>query len=267
MESLRLDTVLIDSKLDRKLIKICYQSLVKYYRIPRYRLLARKHDKKLLHFIHIGKAGGSAIKDAFGDNRTYTTDEYIIIFHKHWFKFKDVLPGDKVFFFVRDPVSRFVSAFNSRKRKDLPKLYDEWAKNEEVAFNRFDTANDLAVSLSSYDLEMRQKAVDAMNGIAHVKASYWDWFHSKDYFLSRIDDVLFIGSQENLNRDFLELKEVLGLPEDIELPANEVSMNKSPDGSNKYLSSEAIQNLREWYSRDYDFLNLLKKKKLLRGRT
>ena len=72
------------------------------------------------------------------------TKDYLIIPHGHSATFHDVPNGDLVVFFVRDPVSRFVSGFYSRQRQGLPAHNSPWNVGEKVAFDKFATANDLA---------------------------------------------------------------------------------------------------------------------------
>ena len=83
------------------------------YKIPKY-LFNKFRGKKFIHFIHIPKTGGTALKVALKES--VVSDDVIIICHSHFMKLSYVPPGDQVFFFVRDPISRFVSAFNMRKR-------------------------------------------------------------------------------------------------------------------------------------------------------
>ncbi len=69
-----------------------------------------------IHFIHIGKTGGTAVKYALQDyNATVLGCRYEIILHNHNFKLKDIPIGEKFFFFVREPIDRFISGFYSRK--------------------------------------------------------------------------------------------------------------------------------------------------------
>ena len=70
-----------------------------------------------VHFLHIGKTGGTAIKAAL---KAYPPAVTLHV-HPHRFALADVPRGERVFFFVRDPLSRFVSAFHSRKRRGLPR--------------------------------------------------------------------------------------------------------------------------------------------------
>ena len=74
----------------------------------RYKRSKRK-NRKIVHFIHIGKTGGTAIKSVI--KRYNSTKEFDIFIHGHEFKFKDALPGEYVFFVLRDPIDRFISGF------------------------------------------------------------------------------------------------------------------------------------------------------------
>ena len=125
------------------------------------------------------------------------------------------------------------------------------------AFSTFETPNQLAVSLSSEDPDKREQAVKAMKNIGHVDTSYWRWFINEEYFLSRRNDILFIGAQKDLDRDFARLKEILGLKKNI-LPLDQKQRNANPTDVDKRLDDESITNLKNWYSRDLEFIELLK---------
>jgi Sulfotransferase family len=219
-------------------------------------VLYRVSGRQFVHFLHIGKTAGTAVKESVGANSL--TKKYKIYVHGHRFKLKDVPKGDKVVFFLRDPISRCVSGFYGRKRQDRPKYNSPWRPNEEISFNRFSTAEDLALALSSEDQELREAASYAMKNIGHVKSSYWDWFDNEEYFLSRLSDVLFIGFQETLEHDFATLRNILYLPETVQLPKDDVKAHRSPEGVKPQLSEVARQNLREWYAEDYKFFELCK---------
>ena len=88
-----------------------------------------------VHFLHIGKTGGSAIKAALRDFR----ETHDIALHPHWVPAETVPAHERFFFCVRDPVTRFVSAFNSRLRMGKPTGFVEWDADEEWAFARFPT--------------------------------------------------------------------------------------------------------------------------------
>ena len=65
-----------------------------------------------------------------------------------------------------------------------------------------------------------------MDSITHVKTYYWDWFKNKEYFASRLKDILFVGTQENLDKDFKELKKILDIPNNVRLTKNKIKMHK-----------------------------------------
>lgn len=216
---------------------------------------------KPMHFLHIGKTGGTAIKNAFVDRYTqrkpwlFSNKNCTILFHGHKIKLTDVPEGEKVFFFVRNPLNRFVSGFYSRKLAATSRN-GSWSDTEVEVFNKFEKPNDLALALSSDDEMLRGLAVKGLNNMGHVRHSYWRWFGSKDYFLRRLDDILFVGRQETLNHDFERLKNIVGA--DVVLPRDDSKTHKTPEHLDKKLDDEAKNNLLEHYKTDYDFLNTLK---------
>ena len=225
--------------------------------IPKYRKMAKEQNKTLVHFIHIGKTGGTAVKHAIGiKGKAYIDTKQIIIGHKHSFSLEDIPVGEKCFFFLRDPIDKFISAFYSRKRKGMPRIYHEWNKEEKKAFSSFSTANELAKALDSEDKKEKNNAADAMNSINHIRSSYWDWFVDKNYFLNRKSDIIFIGNQKQLNADFIKLKNILDLPDHLHLPSDPVKMHKNPEKIDKHLDDQSIKNLKLWYAKDYEFLDI-----------
>ena len=226
--------------------------------IKKYRDIANDNNQLLIHFIHIGKTAGTALKHAIGiKGRVYQNEQYLIIGQRHSFTLKDVKIGEKCFFILRDPINRFVSAFYARKRKGMPRIYNEWTRDERKAFTNFSTPNALAKSIYSKNKIERKKAVHAMRSIRHIKSSYWKWFFDKKYFLSRKDDIIFIGNQENLSEDFNKLKNTLKLPSKMKLPDDPIKMHKNPDKIDKKLDETAMKNLKLWYKKDYDFLDIV----------
>ena len=209
--------------------------------------------KRFLHFLHIGKTGGTAVKDALKPH--YRGSSYRIFAYDHKPTLMDVPRGDKVFFFLRDPITRYVSAFYSRQRKGMPRFYRGWSPGERRAYKRFATANELALALSSHDEETRNAATDAMQQIQHCR-SYWYWFRDEEYFLSRLDDIWLVGRQETLGDDFVRLKKALGLPGEVTLPTEDHRAHRTPGDVQSGLEEQARRNLVAWYAADYRFLDL-----------
>ena len=214
----------------------------------------KMRGKHTVHFLHIGKTGGSAIKYALKEHPG--SAGYAILLHSHRTKLRDIPRGQRVFFFLREPISRFISGFYSRQRQDQPRIFVSWNPDEKMAFEYFRTPNDLAVAISSADVEEKDRAHRGMSGIRHIRNSYWDWFESEEYFRSRLSDMLFVGFQERLGEDFEILKSKLGLPENAKLPDDDIRAHRNPTGLDRTLSEEAIMNLKEWYKHDYEFIDL-----------
>jgi hypothetical protein len=204
--------------------------------------------------LHIGKTGGSAVKHAL---KSVPPDERFTLHRqRHHVTLKDIPDGERFFFFLRDPIKRYISSFNSRLRRGMPRYFVRWRPGEKIAFKHFKTPNELALALSGDDRAQRHRAKNAMNRILHVKRSFWYWFVDEAYFMSRIDDLFFIGFQESLDSDFEILKTKLMLPEDLALTSDEIIVHKNPDHLDKHLDDETIENLKKWYAKDYEFMDL-----------
>lgn len=210
--------------------------------------------KRCVHFLHLGKTGGSAVKYAIEHCRNPHL-YYVIYLHTRDTTLRDVPLGHKFFFFLRDPLSRFVSGFYGRQQQGQPHHFMPWTPAEEAAFARFATPNALGLALSSGDPAERQAAEEAMRSILHVKDSYWKWFESRDYFLSRVPDLFFIGFQEQLADDFEVLRNKLFLP-CLTLPEDEVCARRNPPDLDRSLEPAAIANLKRWYADDFAFVEL-----------
>jgi hypothetical protein len=207
-----------------------------------------------LNVLHIGKTGGTALKHVLAEHEAGS--RYQLLFRGHDVTLPDVPKGERFMFLIRDPLSRFVSAFNGRLREDRPRYHYPWREEERIAFAIFKTPDQLAVALSSADDEERAQAERAMHGIGHVNTPYTFWFPDEAAFRARLDDVFFIGLQDRLDEDFELLKEKLGLPEEASLPRDETVAHKTPVGFQSQLSDVGRANLERWYARDVGFVRL-----------
>ena len=107
----------------------------------------RARRKRVLHFLHVRKTGGTAIKYAL--KPCLVTSGHYIVLHGHRFTLREVPKGDQAIFCLRNPISRFVSGFYSRLRQGQPRNLVPWTPDEKASFSRFDTPNRLALALSS----------------------------------------------------------------------------------------------------------------------
>ena len=234
-----------------------YRALSSQKRVEKRLKKIRANGKTIVHFLHIGKTAGTAIHHAI--KGCSSDDSYHIELRGHGFLLRDLPIGDKAVFILRDPVSRFVSAFNSTRTEGLPRYYYPLGPREKAAFKKFPSANLLARSLSSKDIKTKRKAELAMNCIRHVNTSYWDWLLNQEYLERRFSDILFVGFQETLTSDFEQLKKIIGLNEEIQLPQDPVSAYRAPKNTEK-LDGLAIENIKKWYSSDYECIDFINEK-------
>ena len=206
-------------------------------------------DRDPIHFLHIRKTGGTAIVEALCP----VAEHFNIILHGHATKLRDIPPNHGVFFFVRHPIPRFVSGFLSRLRRGMPRYHYEWSEAEARAFARFPTPNALGEALSASDYASRAAAQDAMRSINHVNSNYKDWFGRQQALDDRIHSILLVGLQEELSRAFEYLKKLLGLPNELVLPEDDILAHRTPREFDRRISSLAEDGLTQWYAEDIRF--------------
>jgi hypothetical protein len=217
-----------------------------------------------LHFLHIGKTGGTAVKRALGragraywwehdDTEVPPTPYGKIALHHHGVRLADLPAGDFAFFFLRDPVSRFVSAFYSRLNEGRPYYDYPWSPEERRAFEAFPTPQRLAAALSSGDARERDLAHWAMRQIRHMNPAH-RIIGRPAALLRRLDRVVYIGRQETLTADWHQLRLRLDLPPTVRLPRDTRRAHRQDPSLDRELPDEAVRALREWYAGDLRLL-------------
>jgi hypothetical protein len=230
-----------------------------------------------LHFIHVGKTGGTAIKRALREQGAAYWNEREapnvrptkygpIQLHHHSYGLREVPADDYVFFCVRDPVSRFLSGFYSRLNKGQPRYYAEWTPAEREAFEAFPTPQQLAAALAGEDPDARLLAEQAMRRVRHLRPMTRSVGRRKA-LRARLEQVAYIGRQETLTADWERMKDVLGLPDEVQLPASPVRAHVGDASLDTSLDEAAVTALREWYRRDYRLLKFSDRVRRERGWT
>jgi hypothetical protein len=207
-----------------------------------------------IHVLHVGKTGGTALNHVLGAYQDVS--RFRLQFRGHDVTLRAVPMGERFLFVIRDPLTRFVSAFNSRLREGRPRYHYPWREEEREAFAIFRTPDELATSLSASDPDRRTQAERAMRGIGHLNTPYSFWFGDEASFQARLPDLFFVGLQDRLDEDFELLRVALGLPPDARLPADDAAAHRSPAGFDTHLSEGARANLERWYERDRAFVEL-----------
>lgn len=213
-----------------------------------------------IHFLHIGKTGGTAIKIVLGGKSgaysiplstispKYARDDNLY-FHQHQTKLSDIPIGDKFFFCIRDVYSRFCSAFYSRKRKGRPLNNCKWNKIEEHVFTKYETPNDLVQGA----IKQEVVACSAFHGISHISRKLSFWFESVEYLESRRNDILYILDQKNLSYDYKNLISLLHVSEPTQLPIGDAAIHKNRH-CDYTLSESSLDFLKMFYKEDIDII-------------
>lgn len=215
-----------------------------------------------VHFLHIGKTGGTAIKHALAEaSKPPGLD---LVLHGHDIALDVIDPGEPVIFSLRDPVSRFVSAFFSRLRCGQPRYFFPWSELEQRVFSTFTTPEALALALADPASESHALAREALESIRHFRRLN-RWLIGEDFLLARRSQILFVAFQESLARDFTILRRLLDLPALVSLPTGDVEAHRNPPGLTKTIAPMGVEALRHWYSEDARLIEMCRQLMQSRG--
>ena len=225
-------------------------------------------------FIHIGKTGGSTIEkhlEQLGQIKSYHVDS------------KNYQPEEKYIIWIRNPISRFVSAFNYQcnivnadvnsikgftleycmapfRLKEKKKRGSSYVYSEEFdkLMKSFKSANDLAESLTSENLEIKTRAYKLLTDLTeHIFKGIGWYLDNGDFVEKNNNRILFVGKQERMDEDINKLSKVIDITLDKSIRVRE---NIYVDREMKYMSPLAIKNIIEFYKNtDYLALEVLHK--------
>jgi hypothetical protein len=214
-----------------------------------------------VHFIHVGKAGGTAVRHtlrSIGADTGLTHSPWGPIFAtpRHNYTLHKVPRGDKAIIPLRDPLTRFVSGFYSRQRKGQPRHFREWTDQERQSFEWFETPDALADALAQPSGEARSRAEYAMRSIRQLRRHMTHWTGTPAFFRNHLDKVLYVARQETLDEDWERIKELLGLPPELMLLSDPVAANRTTYPRETVFSEHGAAALKRWYAKDYEVLEL-----------
>jgi hypothetical protein len=196
-----------------------------------------------IHVLHIGKTGGTALKAALAPFAA----EGKFVLHGHETRCRDCPPGSLIFFVVRHPLDRFVSAFNSRLRRGRPRFDYPWSLRQALVFSLFRSPNALAEGLGSRNPLVRLAARLSMGSIGHLRRRLSYWIDAGE--LER-NPRLIIGTLETLDSDLRRLLAIAGIEEPVELPTDPVEAHATPPQFDRHLSAKAVRNLTDYFRLD-----------------
>jgi hypothetical protein len=203
------------------------------------------------NLLHIGKTGGSSLKRILQAKQAeIAATGHEVLPYGHGTNMRMLKSsGGQVIFFIRHPVRRFVSSFNSRLREGKPTYHSPWSAAEASAFGLFKEPDALASALNADDLAMRTAAELAMHSIQHVREPMMWWVGSQKRLERNLGRVLFIGAQETYDADCQALLRKLGVNDDLP-ELDEKQKHIAPSGLSTTLSGRSQANLEKWYADD-----------------
>jgi hypothetical protein len=212
-------------------------------------------------FIHIGKCGGSYIKN------TLKIPEY------HFWPTRIKQPkykkNEHYIIWIRDPIKRYISAFNyarsiintkkskkqlhtiNKKTSPCPKREIKKIKTG-VAYNKkydnlilyFKSANHLAEALSSDNKIERNKALRLMNNSTeHIFKGIGWYLQNGDFIKKKHKEILFVGSVEHMVKDCKAVCKLLH-----KSYHNNIPIRSNNNNTHKYLSPIAIRNIKHFFN-------------------
>lgn len=189
--------------------------------------------------IHIGKCGGSTV-------RTELKKADIKFVEKHICK---VTYSNKkrYILIVRNPISRFISAFNWRYKLVIDDgTQSNRFKGEKELLKKYDTVNKLAENIYNNDGTLNLDFSKKQFYIHHITEDI-NFYIGK--FLKNCErkNIIAVIATETLNEDLKKLF-------DIEIRSHK---KKNSGKYNNYLSNLAYRNLRKYLKKDYDCIKKL----------
>ncbi len=211
------------------------------------------YPRDAIHFLHVGKAAGTQIKNTI-KRINATRGIGRIVEHGHEAGLTDLPAGQRYFFCTRDPAARFRSGFYSRKNEGRPTHTVPWTAHERRSFERFAHANDLAEALFTPG-EAGRDATMALRSIRHTARNLVDTFKFEGS-LFELRPPVWIIRQEQFDADLAAFLDRIGFRGDAGLDTSSAGANRGAYGDAPPLSVAAVANLKRWYAQDYAFLDL-----------
>ena len=128
-----------------------------------------------------------------------------------------------------------------------------FTKRYDYLINYFKTANELAESITSENVERKKLALELMNSKEeHIFKGIGWYLYNGDFIEKNHNKIIFIGTCENIADDMTRLGKLLNINID-----NKKHIRKNTHNNDKFLSPRAIKNILNFY-KDTDYKALQK---------
>jgi len=239
-------------------------------RVNQLRSKFRKQCNGVLHFIHIGKTGGSSAKIQLStalESVNLTMQSAGLRVNQHLVTLGDQPQGCYTFF-LRDPVERWVSGFLSRARQGCPSHCSLQSREERVMFHNFPTPNALAEEFYSGTgtaFKANRLSIHIRESIAFylsppTSSTMATRRNRLRAFEANLKQILFVGSIENLDNDLDTLLKILGVP--VKTKRLHIHRHSNPSQLDQLarLSNKGRCMLERKLALDYELIDQLREK-------
>ena len=211
----------------------------------------------MICLLHPGKTGGTYLKSVIRHNKANWTRPIKLLSHRASVSStaQDFGQDRKLAFTYRDPIDRFVSAFQSRRRQGRPTYNRMWSPAEATSFLYFNTANEMAEALDSPDERLKSAAYFAFNSIMHIRTNYAFHFEALKTLADEVPNIVACIDVARFDSDLPRFLFQLGVS-DYEIPEN-ADIHANPDPSEP-LSQRALHNLRTFWAMEFEFFSAFK---------
>jgi polyphosphate kinase len=134
-------------------------------------------------------------------------------------------------------------------RQGRPTFQSNWSSAEAAAFLWFETAEDLALALSSSVERRKSAAIFALDAIAHLKSNLASFLHSSQRLNLSRDQIVMCVDVAELDARLPQVMTALGVP-DFKMP--ESPKRHAAPVPLPSLSAEAEAALRAFWSEEYE---------------
>lgn len=195
--------------------------------------------------IHIGKCGGNTVYPIIKKDN--------IIIHKH-IKTVNFNPKRKYIILIRNPISRFISAFNWRFHNVcVTKTQESRFQGEKDLLNKYKTVNNLAENIYRLNGSLKIDLSSKHNYIHHI---YEDINFYIGNFLNNctIDNIYGVITTEKIEDDLKRL---------FNIKKEEIPHNLKNNYYDTKLSVLGYNNLKKYLDKDYKCIEKMYKMNII----
>lgn len=207
-------------------------------------------SKEKINVLCLPKSGGYLLKKILSN---IVSEQYDFVLHKVDTKLEDIPVGQKVVFFVRNPVEKFARAFYMRFNQGAPFYNSKWNSNEASAFESFKSSKKLAEGLSHKNVSIRTKAILSLNQIAYLTTLISDYLGDLKEVEMRTKDIAFVGNADKMLDELERFKNAFNLDIDLNRIINKHEELHFSSSFSDEITNEGKLNLYSLYEQDIDY--------------